>query len=58
MSQRNVSIAILAGTDARSLRSLDDELLTFQQEWNGFFMPRFQRLEFLQPDEFKLTPSP
>lgn len=47
-----------AGTDAQRLNTLDEELLAFQQEWNNFFLPRFQRLDFLQTEDFGLIPSP
>ncbi len=47
-----------AGTDAGRLKALDAELADFQEEGNDFFLPRFQRLEFLSSEEYELIPSP
>ena len=47
-----------AGTDTARLRSLENEMRAFQQEWQEFFLPRFQRLEFFTSDELTEIPSP
>ncbi|TVR19151.1 MAG: DUF3526 domain-containing protein [Balneolaceae bacterium] len=47
-----------AGTDKDRLRSLEKEMRSFQQEWQEFFLPRFQRLEFFTADELTDLPAP
>lgn len=47
-----------AGSDAARLQTLNEEMLAFQQEWNDFFLPRFQQLNFLHSEDFKYIPSP
>ena len=47
-----------AGTDTDRLRSLENEMRAFQQEWQEFFLPRFQRLEFFTADELTVIPAP
>jgi len=48
----------LAGSDARRLRSLTGKLLTFQKEWQDFFLPRFRKMEFLTSEDYESIPSP
>lgn len=48
----------LAGTDAKRLHALSDELNAFQNEWNSFFLPRFQRLDFFTSEDLIEIPSP
>ncbi len=47
-----------AGTDTERLRNLENEMRSFQQEWQEFFLPRFQRLEFFTSDELADIPAP
>lgn len=47
-----------AGTDTDRLRSLENHMRAFQQEWQEFFLPRFQRLEFFTADELADIPAP
>ncbi len=47
-----------AGTDSDRLRTLDNEMTDFQQQWQDFFIPRFRTLDFLTSDELSEIPSP
>lgn len=47
-----------AGTDTERLRNLENDMRAFQQEWQEFFLPRFQRLEFFTSDELTDVPAP
>lgn len=47
-----------AGTDAYRLRTLEQEMRSFQQEWQDFFLPRFRRLDFFTSEELADIPSP
>ena len=47
-----------AGTDTERLRGLENEMRSFQQEWQEFFIPRFRRLEFFTPEELIDIPKP
>jgi len=51
-------LEINAGTDAQRLRSLDETILSFQHQWNDYFLPQFQKLDVFTIHDFDSIPDP
>ena len=51
-------LQVLAGTDRDRLGKLDEKMYDFQREWQDFFLPRFQQLNFFTSEEIQFIPVP